>query len=104
MAVSSSLITLTDPAHLVAVMRDFRRYTLDLVADLDDSRMIGPHLATVNPPLWEIGHVAWFQEFWTLRHLRKEKSIIEDSDRINNSTDVAHDTRWELRLPVREKT
>ena len=23
-----------------------------------------PLLSTVNPPLWELGHLAWFQEFW----------------------------------------
>ena len=22
----------------------------------------------VNPPLWELAHIAWFQEFWCLRH------------------------------------
>ncbi|HZA54451.1 MAG TPA: SUMF1/EgtB/PvdO family nonheme iron enzyme, partial [Candidatus Udaeobacter sp.] len=83
-------------------MRDFRARTLDLVADLDDQQMIGPRLATVNPPLWEIGHIAWFQEFWVLRHLRKQKPLIENGDRLYNSTDVAHDTRWELLLPPRD--
>ncbi|HKY06863.1 MAG TPA: selenoneine synthase SenA, partial [Candidatus Binatia bacterium] len=77
---------------------------LALVADLDDSQMIGPRLAIVNPPLWEIGHVAWTQEFWALRHLRKEKPLLESGDRLYNSTDVAHDTRWELLLPGREQT
>jgi gamma-glutamyl hercynylcysteine S-oxide synthase len=85
-------------------MREFRSRTLDLVADLDDQQMIGPRLPTVNPPLWEIGHVAWFQEFWLLRHLRKQKPLIENGDQLYNSTDVAHDTRWELLLPLREDT
>jgi iron(II)-dependent oxidoreductase len=66
--------------------------------------MIGPRIAIVNPPLWEIGHVAWTQEFWVLRHLRKEKPLLENGDRLYNSTDVAHDTRWELLLPSREQT
>ncbi len=89
---------------LIAAMREFRARTLALVQDLDDRQMIGPRLAIVNPPLWEIGHVAWTQEFWALRHLRKEKPLLEDGDRIYNSTDVAHDTRWELLLPSREQT
>jgi len=66
--------------------------------------MIGPRLAIVNPPLWEIGHVAWFQEFWVLRHLNGQKPILENGDRLYNSTDVAHDTRWELLLPSRADT
>ena len=91
-------------ANLLATMREFRARTLGLVADLDDAQMIGPRIATINPPLWEIGHVAWFAEFWFLRHLKKQKARLADGDRFYNSTDVAHDTRWGLLLPNREKT
>ena len=90
--------------QLAATMRAFRARLLGLVTDLDDRQMIGPRLAIVNPPLWEIGHVAWFQEFWVLRHLRGEKPILGNGDQLYNSTDVAHDTRWELLLPNRDKT
>jgi iron(II)-dependent oxidoreductase len=93
-----------DPRRLISTMRKFRSRTLDLIADLDEQQMIGPRLPTVNPPLWEIGHIAWFQEFWVLRHLRKEKPLIENADQLYNSTDVAHDTRWELILPSCEDT
>ena len=88
----------------IATMREFRDRLLSLVADLDDRQFIGPRLAIVNPPLWEIGHVAWTQEFWLLRHLYGEKPIEEHGDRLYNSTDVAHDTRWELLLPSRNDT
>jgi iron(II)-dependent oxidoreductase len=47
----------------------------------------------------EIGHGAWIQEFWLLRHVRKQKPLIENGDQLYNSTDVGHDTRWELLLP-----
>jgi iron(II)-dependent oxidoreductase len=90
--------------EIIAVMRAFRSRTLALVDDLDDRQMIGPRLSIVNPPLWEIGHVAWTQEFWTLRHLDKQKPLLENGDQIYNSTDVAHNTRWELRLPGRDAT
>jgi iron(II)-dependent oxidoreductase len=93
-----------DVRQLIATVREFRARLLGLVADLDDRQMIGPRIAIVNPPLWEIGHVAWTQEFWALRHLRKEKPLLENGDRLYNSTDVAHDTRWELLLPSREQT
>jgi iron(II)-dependent oxidoreductase len=93
-----------DSRALVAQMRGFRRRTLDLVADLDDRQMIGPRMPTVNPPLWEIGHVAWFAEFWLLRHLKNRSPLRADGDQLYNSTDVAHDTRWELLLPSREQT
>jgi gamma-glutamyl hercynylcysteine S-oxide synthase len=98
------LLSSLGPRDLVAIMREFRSRTLDLVADLDDRQMIGPRLAIVNPPLWEIGHIAWFAEFWVLRHLRGNKPLHPQGDALYNSTDVAHDTRWELLLPPFEET
>jgi len=89
---------------LADLLRDARSRTLELVADLSDEQMIGPRLTIVNPPIWEIGHVAWFQEFWVLRHLRGQKPLLEEADAFYNSTEVVHDTRWDLRLPSRAKT
>jgi iron(II)-dependent oxidoreductase len=66
--------------------------------------MIGPQLDIVNPPLWEIGHVAWFQELWVLRNLYKQGPLLEAGDALYNSAEIAHDTRWDLRLPSRPKT
>ena len=91
-------------ADLIALMREYRSRTRELVADLDQRQLIGPRLATVNPPLWEIGHVGWFQEFWLLRHLRRQKPLLENGDQLYNSTDVAHDIRWDLLLPSRDDT
>ena len=97
---TASFLPTMDVRQLIATMREFRSRLLSLVADLDDEQMIGPRISIVNPPLWEIGHVAWTQEFWVLRHMRNEKPLLENGDRLYNSTDVAHDTRWELLLPT----
>ena len=95
---------LLDRHRLAAAIREFRGRTLGLVADLDEKQMIGPRLTIVNPPLWEIGHIAWFTEFWLLRHLKKQKPLLPNGDQLYNSSDVAHDTRWELLLPARDRT
>ena len=52
--------------EVAAALTDARRRTLEIVADLDDLQLMGPRLAIVNPFLWEIGHLAWFQEKWVL--------------------------------------
>jgi iron(II)-dependent oxidoreductase len=88
---------------LAQILTEARARTLDLVADLTDEQMMGPRLSIVNPPLWEIGHVGWFQEFWTLRHLQKQKPAVENGDALYNSTDVIHDTRWDLQLLSRDR-
>jgi iron(II)-dependent oxidoreductase len=99
-----SPVGLNNTREIVKAMRVFRARTLTLIADLDDRQMIGPRLAILNPPLWEVGHVAWFQEFWVLRHLRKQSPLLENGDRLYNSSDVAHDSRWELLFPTRPET
>jgi iron(II)-dependent oxidoreductase len=87
---------------LIAWARDARRRTLELTDDLSDAQMLGPHLATVNPPLWEVGHLAWFQEKWLLRR-GGEPSLRADADALYDSSAVAHDTRWDLALPPRRE-
>jgi iron(II)-dependent oxidoreductase len=78
-----------------------------MTAGLGGARLLGPKLAIVNPPLWELGHVAWFQEYWCLR--RKGQDLVADSimkgaDALYDSARVAHDTRWSLPLPGLEAT
>src|SRR5215471_10913823 len=91
-------------ANLNDALIEARSRTFELVADLSDQQMLGPHLDIVNPPLWEIGHVAWFQEKWTLRHLRQLKPLLEGVDSLYDSAAISHDTRWDLALPARDKT
>ena len=92
------------PRELAACLRDARARSLLLIEDLDDAQWLGPKLPIVNPPRWEIGHLAWFQEHWTLRHLRGLPSLRADADELYDSAAVAHDTRWRLLLPDRGAT
>ena len=85
-------------------LRDARARTFALVADLADEQFTVPMLEIINPLLWEIGHVAYFAEFWTLRHLFGQAPIIGDADKLYDSAKVAHDTRWSLPLPNRAAT
>ncbi|MEK7347136.1 MAG: selenoneine synthase SenA [Pseudomonadota bacterium] len=76
-----------------------------------------PPLPGMNPPLWEWGHIAWFQEWWTVRHGQRHLgarstrsgegqagSIRPDADALYNSSEVAHDSRWALALPDLART
>jgi iron(II)-dependent oxidoreductase len=91
-----------NPAELERDLTDARARALRITHDLEGERLLGPKLAIVNPPLWEIGHVAWFQEYWCLR-LRADgtraDSILPHADALYDSSAVAHDTRWDLPLP-----
>src|SRR5262249_53326282 len=90
--------------QLVDWVTDARQRTMELVADLDDDQLMGPQLAIVNPLLWEIGHVAWFQEKWVLRHAAHKDPIDARADALYDSAAIAHDTRWDLPLFNRPET
>ncbi len=90
--------------ELVAWVRDARQRTIELVADLTDEQLLGPQLSIINPLLWEIGHVSWFQEKWVLRGAAGQRPIRADGDALYDSAAIAHDTRWGLPLPSREDT
>ncbi len=87
---------------LAEQLKSARQRTRALTRDLNDTQLFGPRLAIVNPVLWELGHVAWFQERWCLR-LRSDESVSESvlagADALYDSSAVAHDTRWDLPLP-----
>ena len=91
-------------SQLTKALRESRQRVLDLVSDLSDEQLMGPRLAIINPLLWEIGHAAYFQEFWALRHLRQEFPILSTADTLYDSARIAHDTRWDLLLPSRAET
>jgi iron(II)-dependent oxidoreductase len=94
-----------DADTLIAELRDAREKTRRVADDLAGDRELGPKLAIVNPPLWEIGHLGWFQEWWCLRDACADRPpILPNADRLYNSATVPHDTRWDLPLPSFRET
>ncbi len=101
--------------ELSLALMDARNHTLYLFAQyqeaLEAKHFVVPQLASVNPPLWELGHVGWFQEWWISRNLQRAlgsrcspshtrlASIEPNADAWWDSSRVAHDTRWGLALP-----
>jgi iron(II)-dependent oxidoreductase len=88
---------------LSSALQEARKRTLELISDLTDEQMIGPRLDIVNPLRWEIGHVAWFQERWILRHFRKRDPVDAQGDQLYDSACIAHDARWDLPLPTKRQ-
>lgn len=94
-------------AHLAAALQDARSRTLALFHGIDGERLLGPRLSIVNPPLWELGHLGWFQEYWCLRRCGDQScapALLPNADALYDSTRVAHATRWDLPLLSLDKT
>ena len=92
-------MNLPPTAELIAQMADARARTLRLVDGLDAGQLMGPRLAIVNPLRWEIGHTAYFYEYWVLRRHLGEAPGRPDVDSLYDSITIAHDDRWDLPLP-----
>ena len=80
-----------------------RERTLQLIDDFSAEQWLGPRLAIVNPPLWELGHLGWFEERWCLRYHGRgralDPSMLDGADALYDSAQVSHDRRWDLPLP-----
>jgi ergothioneine biosynthesis protein EgtB len=78
--------------------------------------LLVPYSLELNTPLWEIGHVGWFEEFWLARNPQRLLGNVADpdaerpdswlpgADSFYNSGQVAHNRRWALPLPDVEGT
>ena len=96
-------------AVLAQWLEEARALTRRCFSLLEAQQLEVPCLPIVNPPRWELGHVAWFQELWVHRRgqvgeMREEPSLLAGADRLYDSSRVAHDTRWQLDLPDLQAT
>jgi iron(II)-dependent oxidoreductase len=89
---------LYEGAHLADALREARARTLAIYAHLDLAALRVAQIPLVNPPLWELAHIAWFQEHWCLR--RKGRApLLERADELFDSGRVPHASRWTLAYP-----
>ena len=70
------------------------RQMVDLLADLDEVRLDVPYEKGINPPIWEIGHSAFFYEFFLLRPLYGVEPVMPGFDTVWDSFDIPHRERW----------
>ena len=92
------------PELLGAWATEARDRALALIRDLDDEQVLGPQLETINPLLWEIGHVTWFQENFVLRRFAGEEPFRPEVDALYDSIAIPHEVRWDLPVFSRADT
>ncbi len=107
-----------DAPALAALLRGVRADTLALFADYARSlpSFTVPQVPELNPPRWELGHVGWFQEFWTTRNsawrdgaradpvAARSAPLLPGADALYDSSTVPHARRWALPLPDADAT
>lgn len=108
------------PAELEAAFCRAREQLLGLFEGFE--RVLGrdglhiPLDPVVNLPLWELGHIGWFEEFWISRNRSRafgkacdllaprSAPFLPQADGLFDSANVAHARRWQLTLPNAEAT
>ncbi|MGH6627173.1 MAG: DinB family protein, partial [Burkholderiaceae bacterium] len=107
-------------AALAQALREARARTLALFAAYEGALaatgLAVPCSPELNPPLWELGHIAWFQDWWLARNRERWRgaacepghahapSRLAGADALYDSSLVPHDSRWQLPLPGAEAT
>ncbi len=89
---------------LLQALLDARRVELELLDGFTEAQMLGVAQHFVEPPIWEMGHVGWFQEYWIQRHLDGAPTLLPGSDRIYDSFNVSYTLRWDHDYPSRRAT
>jgi gamma-glutamyl hercynylcysteine S-oxide synthase len=109
----SQMIRTSDAATLARELVRVRAMTLALFNAYEAAGALDvPRGDEFNPPLWELGHVAWFQQWWIGRNAQRALGIACNpvyqrlpcphlqsascGDDWYNSSTVPHNTRWDL--------
>ena len=98
-------------------LQTFARYVAALPATATQPALQVPLQAEFNPPLWELGHIGWFQTLWLARNPRwrlgsmagsmassMAHEATDPADALYDSSRVPHASRWQLALPTAEQT
>jgi iron(II)-dependent oxidoreductase len=92
-------------ATLAQWLEEARALTRRCFSLISPAQLEVPLLPIVNPPRWELGHVAWFQEFWVHRGGDFGRpTLLAGADGLYDSSNVPHDSRWQLDLPDMDAT
>ncbi len=109
------MIRTSDAATLARELQAVRSITLNLFDAYEAAGLLDvPCEEQFNLPLWELGHVGWFQQWWVGRNQQRALGHRADPDHARaacpligqphhgdvwyNSSTVAHAARWHLAL------
>jgi iron(II)-dependent oxidoreductase len=97
---------------------DARNHSLAWISLFEPLLAAGALAAPPNvvPPLWLLGHVGWFQEYWIARNVQRQRgpacdptlprlaSVSPEADACYDDSLVPPGQRWELALPDLQTT
>lgn len=89
--------TLT-PGEVAALLQDARERTLLLVSPVPEDELMNQHNRLMSPVVWDMGHIAHFEELWLVRNLEGPVQFGEMPG-IFNPFENPRSVRGQLALP-----
>lgn len=86
------------PEHLLAGLDDARRGTLALVAALDDEDLERVHSPIMSPLVWDLGHIAAYEDLWLAHRLGGRELLRPDLAALYDAFETPRAVRGELEL------
>ncbi|HEX5486469.1 MAG TPA: selenoneine synthase SenA [Limnobacter sp.] len=85
---------MNDQATLLKTLNETHDLVLSMLEGLTDEQLNVPCVPGINPPLWEVGHAAFFYERFVLQWLDGGTTYNPAMDEIWDSFELAHEDRW----------
>lgn len=86
------------PGQIAELLADARERTLLLVGPLSDEALLWQHSTLMSPLVWDMGHIAHFEELWLVRNLEGPVEFVEMPG-LFNPFEHPRATRGKLHLP-----
>jgi len=84
--------------ELAAALSRAREATLRLVEPVDDEQMVAQVSPIMSPLVWDLAHIAWFEELWLVQRVGGDES---SDERLDDVYDAFRHFRGERsRLPI----
>jgi gamma-glutamyl hercynylcysteine S-oxide synthase len=87
---------------IVSLLADIRARTVEIVSGLSEEDAVVQHDPLMSPVVWDLGHIAGFEELWLLRHLERPLeglASIGEMPGVFNPFEHPRRTRGGLKLP-----
>jgi iron(II)-dependent oxidoreductase len=86
------------PGQVAALLQDARERTLLLISPVPEDELMNQHNRLMSPVVWDMGHIAHFEELWLVRNLEGPVQFGEMPG-IFNPFENPRSVRGELALP-----
>src|SRR5438105_10355595 len=94
--VSHAGLTAPDCEQLVGALERARALTLELVAHLDDEQLERVHSPIMSPLVWDLGHIAAYEDLWIAHRLGGRELLRADLASLYDAFETPRAIRGEI--------